>query len=452
MNNQRALQDFAEATAAYPVSMSASLTYIALTAGLRREVVKARLNLHGEGMEIHPKLFISDEVTAARFAIADLGLSADDVINGVLEGKVSTPQGEYKLLPQLSGGFAANYIPLHPEVLAQHTRTGVLQVRGTDQSGHWQNPLLDWSLRSAEVPYDTLNELSLDFGLGAIVEPSAIFEAVAGSIVALDFDGQVDGDVATIGVRAIKGLNRSKISVGYRTLDKNEVVARGSVSGDNLTWTEEDATDIGSTTISVPPASLVNCYARYEGTTYHSGFVVDPRVAQNPRRSAYERFDPELKDMIELLSMKERRRSRELEPAVASLLWMLGFNPCHLGGMKQLEDGPDIIATTPAGHLIVVECTIGMLKAESKMPKLLARAVTVREQLARSGHGHLRVLPVMVTTLSAEEINSEINDAVSNGVYVLTSDDFQEAIGRTLFPPNAEQLFDEAVQRLQAEA
>jgi hypothetical protein len=58
----------------------------------------------------------------------------------------------------------------------------------------------------------------------------------------------------------------------------------------------------------------------------------------------------------------------------------------------------------------------------------------------------------MVTTLPRHEIASELSDAVSNGVYVISGDDFQEAIGRTLFLPHADQLFAEAEQSLPTEA
>ena len=60
-----------------------------------------------------------------------------------------------------------------------------------------------------------------------------------------------------------------------------------------------------------------------------------------------------------------------------------------------------------------------------------------------------RILPVMVTTLPRDEIASELGDAASSGVYVIAGDDFQQAIGRTLIPPHADQLFAEAEQSLQ---
>lgn len=448
MSNQRALDEFAAATAGLPATMVASLTYIARVGCDQPHIIKARLNFHGEGTDLAPKSFASPEIVAERFPLSALGLTPGSVVEAALDGKIVTPSGEYAFLSQINGGYAATFIPLHPEALAQQSRTGVLQIRGTDQSGHWQNQVLDWALRSADVPYDNLNELSLDFGLGGLIEPSTIIEAVAPNVVAIDLGNQVTSGMARIGILAVKGIDRSKVSIGYRVIDKGVVTARMTVAGNVLYWIEEETRDVASTEIEVPPASIINCYARYEGVTHHSGFIVDPSLAQNPRRAIYERFDPEVSALAEALATNDRKRAREVEPAVASLLWMLGFNTCHLGGTKVLQDGPDILGATPEGHVIVVECTIGTLKAESKMPKLLARTAVVREQLLKSGHTYLRVLPVMVTTLERDEIASELGDAVSNGVYVIAGDDFQQAIGRTLIPPHADQLFTEAEQSL----
>jgi hypothetical protein len=433
MTNKRALKDFEAAIAGFPETMVASLTYIARIAQPKSYVLKARLNFHGAGMGLVPKLFLSGDIVAETFALSDLDLCPADVINSALRGKVVTPQGEFAFAPNEMGGYATKFMPLHPEGIAQQSRVGVLQIRGTDQGGHWQNPLLDWSLRSADVPYDNVNELSIDFGM-----------------VAVDLRNNVVGETANIGVFATKDLDRSQITIGYRVLDKGIVAARGTISGATLDWIEEEARDVGRAEIAVPPASLVNCYARYRGITYHSGFIVDPSLAQNPRRVAYERFDPGLLELTDLLTTKDKKRARDLEPAVACLLWMLGFSPCYIGGIKVLQEGPDILAMTPEGHIIVVECTVGTLKADSKMPKLLSRAVAVREQFANSGQLHLRVLPVMVTSLTRDEIASETGDAATNGVFVITRDYFEEAINRTLIPPHADQLFVEAEQGLQA--
>lgn len=450
MSNQHALQNFLNAIAGLPSTMVASLTYIARLGDETPHVVKARLSFHGTAAEVSPKVFTSHEILAERFRLPEIGLSPEEVISATINGKIMTPRGELAFLPQVTGGYAVTFTPFHPEGLALLQRTGVLQIKGTDQSDHWQNPLLDWALRSADTPYDNLNELCIDFGMGNVIERSTVFEAVAPQIVAVDLSRQVTGVTARIGILATKGIDRSKVSIGYRVFDKGIVVARAAVSGEILDWIEEETREVAATEIAIPPASIVNCYARYAGVTYHSGFIVDPSLAQNSRRAAYEKFDPGLAALADMLATNERKHARDVEPAVACLLWLLGFNTCHLGGTKSLQDGPDILGETPSGHVLVVECTIGTLKADSKMPKLLARAAAIREQLSNAGRAYQRVLPVMVTTLSRDKISSELGDAIANGVYVITGDDFQEAIGRTLILPHADQLFAEAEQSLQS--
>jgi len=244
MSNEHALQDFATATANFPLTMVASLTYIARVGCDRPYVLKARLNFHGAGADLAPKVFESSQIVAEIFELSALGLTPKDVIQAAVSGKVMTPRGEIAFLPQITGGYAATFIPLHPEVLAQQQRTGVLQIRGTDQSDHWQNPVLDWALRSADTPYDNLNELSIDFGMGGLIERSTIIEAVAPNVVAIDLGNQVTGGTARIGVLTIKGIDRSKVSIGYRVLDKGAVTARMTVAGDVLDWAEEDAREV----------------------------------------------------------------------------------------------------------------------------------------------------------------------------------------------------------------
>jgi hypothetical protein len=52
---------------------------------------------------------------------------------------------------------------------------------------------------------------------------------------------------------------------------------------------------------------------------------------------------------------------------------MLGFNPVQLGLTGKTQDFADLILVTPNGHAAIVECTTGLLRADNKLPKLLAR-------------------------------------------------------------------------------
>jgi hypothetical protein len=94
----------------------------------------------------------------------------------------------------------------------------------------------------------------------------------------------------------------------------------------------------------------------------------DPDRVQNPRRAVYEAFDPKLENLKNILSNAQGRgeEARDLESAIAWLLWMLGFSVAHLNTRK-MREAPDLIAATPQGHFLIVECTTGLLKAENKL-------------------------------------------------------------------------------------
>jgi hypothetical protein len=127
-----------------------------------------------------------------------------------------------------------------------------------------------------------------------------------------------------------------------------------------------------------------------------------------------------------------------MELAISWVLWMLGFSTTHIGGTSKTADAPDLIAATPSGNLLVVECTTGILKEDSKLSHLFQRAEKVRQSLAASGNAHLHVLPIIVTTKTADEIKPEVEQAHKVGVLVATIEDFESLLNRTrLFPdPN----------------
>ena len=81
-----------------------------------------------------------------------------------------------------------------------------------------------------------------------------------------------------------------------------------------------------------------------------------------------------------------------------------------------MDDGPDIIATTPGGNIGVVECTTGLLNAKDKLIKLAQRTVLIKEQLNRTGHGYLFVLPIIVTALPKSEVEAGLEQAGENRI------------------------------------
>jgi hypothetical protein len=94
--------------------------------------------------------------------------------------------------------------------------------------------------------------------------------------------------------------------------------------------------------------------------------------------------------------------------------------------------------------MAVVECTVGLLKDDDKLPKLHDRVQAVRRNLDTSSTRHVRVLPVIITAKLADEVRPDMEQAERLGIYVITREGIELLLDRTLFPQNAEQLYEEA--------
>lgn len=448
MSNAAAIDEFFLVTDAFDNAMIPTVTYLSWAPNGAPFVVKARLRLVPQGIDFAPRRFTWNGVVAESFRLADIDKTPREFVDDILAGRLTSPNGAIDFPPQYGGNYATQFLPLHPEGLEQQNRTAVLQVRGNGENFPVNHAPLDWELKAANPPYDSLTELCQDFGLGALVEPACLFEAIATDVVAMDFTCKVVGTSIELAAFAAPGLDTSQVSIGYRLYDKGQVIRREAVPGDQLAWSIVGQAQRGSITIEVPPAAVLHCYARYRGVAHQHRWFNDPTVAQNPRRASYERFDPDLELLREMCVPKDNKFARDLEAAVAWLLWMLGFSVLHLGATKRLRDGPDLIATTPTEHYVVVECTTGQVKGESKLERLVARAAAVRERLEQSNNTHLKVLPLMVTSMTQAEVAAGAQAAREHGVVVLAREDLFAALDRTLVLPRPDELYGEAERSL----
>src|SRR5262249_30091499 len=161
-----------------------------------------------------------------------------------------------------------------------------------------------------------------------------------------------------------KGLPREHAQLGYRIYAPPAQPVRDVISGDTMQWTDDGERQFGRISLTVPAAAVLNCVATYKGLAQAHYWITDPANSHNPRRAAYEAFEPKLEGPRAAFDNASQRGqdARQLEPAFAMLLWLLGFNVVHLG-LPRVRDAADILATTPAGNFAVVECTTGLLKA-----------------------------------------------------------------------------------------
>jgi len=369
-----------------------------------------------------------------------------------VEGLVIEGVGTLRLpSDERSGIYVAPPILLHPEGVSNGNRIAVLSIHGKSWTDLLPQPDSDWLLKGADVPYDSLGELTSEYSLGVIRESSSTFEVVAGTAIEVLASSAVNGTTAKLGLWLSKKLDRSQAKLGYRVLSGGKVERRGSVFGASMDWQSGELADTGIAMIEVPLGSIVHCVASYAGQAHHVQWRVDPSVYQNSRAAVLGHVDQGLRTMRSYLLPDLPPRGKaadDFEEAVGWLIWSLGFAPAAFGTNSKTRDAFDIVAVSPRGDCLVIECTLGLLRAESKLSKLVARAATLRETLATSNLKHLRVLPVIVTSMTAEQVKSDSDQAASMGVLVLTRENLEKSFEEILRAPNADDLFERALTRL----
>ncbi len=431
----------------------ACFSYLAVKRGEKFELSQGRLNLQGVPLLVRSGNFESSNIKAGIYRIAELKQTPKGIIESLLSGKVLTPVGEFNFPPEEARSHSIYFNPFHTDGIQAQRRQKQFLISGVNRQNLNQIGI-DWELKAATTPFDNLQDLCYEYSIGLISGSNISVEIAAHNLAAIATDSIVKGTKAHLAIIMAEGLERDKASIGFRVIDKNKVSKRGNVAGTNLTWKAVETIQRGEVEIDVSSGAVIHCIANYNSEAQHHYWVADPTTVQNPRRAVHQAFDDKLEAMQDLLYKSQWRgfQARDFEAAVAWLLWILGFNVTHLGGTQQTSEGPDLIAATPQGHLMVLECTTGILKTDNKLSKLIDRTEKVRQCLASSGNSHLKVLPVIVTNKTREEVKADLELAQKSGVLVGTREVFVELINRTHIVPDADKLYaeaEEAIRRAQ---
>ena len=428
-----------EAAYRYPV-----FYFVAFRREGKLAIIQASLQLN-TSLSLTVPRFESANIVAGQYSLAELKLNIQGFIEALFSGSVSTPDGDLSYLMPDQGPPSPYYVPFHDYGLENQHRLNVLRFSSKSPLENVLPIELDWELRASPTPYESLQELVLAFRLGQLRRDQANVEIVAYNVAAVDFSSKVSGDKAWPIIRLAQGLDPHKVLLGYRIQEKGGVTARASVRGDALKWKIESDIQHATAEVTIPSAAVLHCFVSYDGLTQQFGWLVDPATVQNSRRAAFEAFDPQLEVLNEIVENQQGRyRSRDFEAVVSWLLWMLGFGVAHLGDTPKMQDAVDLIATTPSGHIALVECTVGLLKAD-KLSQLHDRVETVKRAVLASGNPQLRVLPIIVTSKTRTELASaDIEKAERLGIVVYAREDVAEMITRARFVGNAEQLFTDA--------
>lgn len=394
----------------------------------------------------------TERVRAGQYRLSDLNCSPRELVQQMMSGIVKTPSGNLLFPVDGFNNWHITFQPFHDVGLASQSRMNVLRI---DSSGPSIDSLpLDWELKAAPTPFDSIHELLSYYSVGEFVRGQCVFEAVAHNVAVVDAASAVTGTTADLKIRVIDGLSTDKASIGYRVLLNREVIARNTVAGTALNWKAEGDLQVGSATIEVPSAAVVQCIACYNGIAQSTYWIADNSNFQNPRRAAYEAFDPGLSILNGFLQLTEGitkgKQQHDLETGVSWLLWMLGFGAAHLGATARTSDAADLIVATPNGSIAVVECTLGLLKTENKLANIVKRTEEVKERLQRSNNAHLQVIPAIVSSLARHKLAADLEQAEKLGVIVLSKENLQDGVNRTMLIPDADRYYNEAIEVIRA--
>jgi hypothetical protein len=264
------------------------------------------------------RAFETENVCAEHVRLTDVGLTYRQCIEDLCAGIITTPQGRRFFPAPRNGWHDPFFTPLHPSALQSQSRVNLLQIKGDHQILENGPSIVDWELRGAETPYDTIQELLSDYGLGGLFTDRVTLEVVASAVMGFDGDAStVDGETATIVIRLANTLNYGNAAVGYREIIPGNT-NRGKIVGSQFSWKQTDSAQVGTYQLKVQRAAVVHCYAMYQNVAQTHWYVSDPTTSQNPRRVMFESFDTGVAILKEFLnrSHTSRQDARDLEIGV----------------------------------------------------------------------------------------------------------------------------------------
>jgi hypothetical protein len=406
------------------------------------------MNSVGDLFPYRPRSLIFGKYTAGYLEIQGGKDAVLTFVSNLLIGAIGVD--EHKISMVQGPGYALTALRIdNPEgaLLNSQARQSRSTLIGA-MHGQSLGPAIDWLLRSASPPYDSLQDLCNDYRLGRLSSNSVV-DVLAFHMTWIDQRSQIQAGQLLLNIALMNGLDKDLCTVGYRVLGTDRIFRRGSFSSPQFMWKKEDDLWIGTLSTSQKAGDVVQCFATYDGRAQHQAWGIDKKKPQNPRRAIYVMDDERLERLEAWLAPKPGQKGpkqHEFEFAVQALGWMLGFSAQHLDRQFGNPKAPDGIFVCDTG-IVVVECTIGPFGPE-KLSKLLARRNDFREQLTTIGHHGIPVECAIIAPLTAQELEIGRRAAIEFGIGFIAKDSLAILLLRTYRLPDANQLFQELQQAI----
>jgi hypothetical protein len=254
-------------------------------------------------------------------------------------------------------------------------------------------------------------------------------------------DSSIVSDQLIIRLHAHPNLDTTKIKLAIKAYPGNGLKSRFRVENE-IKWTgHENGILKGLLNIRLRDSESALGMLILGNQTIRRQWYIDPSRSKNVRYATVQFFDQEIRQTRQ--AAIESNDSRKLEPAIATLLYLLGFSVTTLIE----KDAPDIIAITPSGSILILECTTKIADFSSKLGKLVDRRSGLSKSLHSSSH-HSQVHAALVCNLPRDQIAVKEDELLQHGIHLATREDIAHAFDLTQIPKNPDDLLNKAAQEM----
>lgn len=298
-------------------------------------------------------------------------------------------------------------------------------------------------LKTSEEPFDGLDDLAAYLGLYDLIKQNRCgveYSALApGKITD---ETKMEAGSLTVVCEVGTDLHIGNLKITYIAYKRDGTPKRSYITADTIQWhPSEKGIQRGTAKVAVPNAIRIKLFLCYGPGLLHEKEIVDSVVNANPLAAIFETYDTGFKLLEECYSGKIKNDAL-FEKSIAYALSFHGFYAIHLGNHNVLNNAPDVIAVSPKGNVLLVECTLRDIDNNNKLSKLRLRYNEVKEALIKRGLGHLEVLPMVVTPISRNGVTSDLPKAMDAGIAVVCADELSGLIEGFGFTKDADEIFE----------
>lgn len=389
--------------------------------------------------EFEPFSIETAEIVAGQIAYPNVSkLKLERIRTNAVNGKIETSHGTL-ILP------FSERLSYFSELINRQSWESDLHLKILGNTVHLTNPVtltkIDNSLRCASLPFDGLNDLCRWLSLSEPYSTQSSITLRANPPVDLILNEcSLESGRLKLTIRAVWNLDFQDIFLSIRPIP-GKTSTRIFIH-QKIVWKRyQKGIRQGNIEIDLENVDSVLVILMLKQSLVRRNWFEDPARAVNYRLIAVQSFDKDLKDLKQGLS-PEGNESRKFEKAVALLMYILGFTQAQPLG----TESPDIIAATPRGRIIVVECTVKISDAHSKIGKLVQRRGAVLEALRVGGHATREVIAILVCALTKDQIPTvDSKEWYENRILLVTKPDLEELLLRAKGMIDPDELLDDVV-------